>query len=293
MYNKVWFHNRFHAGDIFESREFVKKIMEIIPANLYLYSHPNSPRILLDVPNLEQTKEFRNAMAVQKLVNIVDDILYISTWMGNGKHGNTLHNNFDMFKETLRRLNLELPGEPLDYIPKVDYKQFNIANIDDLIKKDGRDKIFISNGIVLSKQADNFDMTPAILKVAAKFPGKLFFVTSPLPIYYDNIIFTSDLIGEPSGCDLNELSYLSTFCSIIVGRNSGPQTFANVRENWYNPHKKLITFFYEEDVQNFVMVDMPMKKVWSGTSNIDEVVRILEKEIEDDNSRRISYIRWD
>jgi hypothetical protein len=41
------------------------------------------------------------------------------------------------------------------------------------------------------------------------------------------------------------------------------------------------------------MVDMPMKKVWSGTSNIDEVVRILEKEIEDDNSRRISYIRWD
>jgi len=38
---------------------------------------------------------------------------------------------------------------------------------------------------------------------------------------------------------------------------------------------------------------MPMKKIWSGTTNIEEVIKILEKEIEDDDSRRNSYIRWD
>ena len=50
---RITFYNHFGAGDIFESREFVKDLMKILPADEYRYAHGKNPKILLDIPELK------------------------------------------------------------------------------------------------------------------------------------------------------------------------------------------------------------------------------------------------
>jgi hypothetical protein len=68
-----------------------------------------------------------------------------------------------------------------------------------------------------------------------------------------NIIFTDELIlaeydttvlnsWNKKRCDLNEISYLSKFCDIIVGKNSGPYIYCMTEENINDPNKTIIVF---------------------------------------------------
>jgi hypothetical protein len=57
--------------------------------------------------------------------------------------------------------------------------------------------------------------------------------------------YTGDII-KVENSDLNEISYLSTFCDIIVGRSSGPFTFSNVKENIFDGNKAFLCFGEKE-----------------------------------------------
>lgn len=280
----------FGAGDVFESREFVKAWMNLVPAISYNYSHGKSPRILLDIPNL-RFKEFTRHM--DSMRGVWDDLngnLYVNMWIGRDSKyvlpgiGCTVEKLFQMHNDMLKVGGFgELPGSPIDYIPSIDYSYYELDSVNKFLEKHPEEKIFIDSGNVQSMQAENFPMDEIIYRVAKNHKDKCFIVTHPLRMLEEtlgvsNIYNTDYITNNYSGFDLNEVSYLSTHCSTLIGRNSGPHVFSQVKENVMNPDKKLLSFTYRPEGASFVVnTDVKIQKFWSGATNPDEVIKEIER----------------
>lgn len=287
MYNQVIFYNHFGAGDIFESREFVKAWMKLIPSNSYHYAHGKNPRILLDIPEL-QFKEVTEHMNPMR--GVWDDSngnLYVNTWIGrDGRYvlpgiGCTVEKLYEMHNEMLvlglRSLD-ELGKKAIDYIPDLRYLIYDIEPVNKFLIEHNEEKIFIDNGNVQSMQAENFPMDEIINEVAANHKDKAFIVTHALPLEIDNVYPTSYITQSKHSFDLPEISYLSVFCSTLIGRNSGPHVFTQVKRNIMDRNKKLLSFTYQYSGSSFVVnTDVNIKKYWSAHTKKDWVIREIEK----------------
>lgn len=287
MYNQVIFYNHFGAGDIFESREFVKAWMKLVPSNSYHYSHGKNPRILLDIPKLEY-KEVTVHMDGKK--SVWDDghgNLYVNTWIGrNGGYvlpgiGCTVEKLYQMYNDMLGVYNLgQLPGQPIDYIPSIDYTKYETKNIEQFfIDTDGLQRIYIDNGLVQSNQAKNFAFNPIIETLANKYRQTIFVCTQNYDTNFPNVYFVGNMVPG-LGFDLNEASYVSLGCNILVGRNSGPHVFTQVKENVMREDKKLLSFTYHHQGSSFVVnTDVAIHKLWSPVTSFNDVVEVMEEVI--------------
>lgn len=290
MYEQVLFYNQFGAGDVFESREFIKAWIKLVPAKRYCYSHGKSKRILLDIPEIEH-KEFNQFM--DSMRGVWDDLngnLYVNTWIGRNSRyvlpgiGCTVEKLFEMHNEMLRTYNLgQLPGNPIDYIPDIDYSVYNIKKANAFVRRHSEEKIFIDNGLVQSMQAENFDFKEIICEVANNHKDKCFITTHLLNpsgdvLRANNVYNTDFIIGSLYGFDLPEVSYVSTFCSTLIGRNSGPHVFSQVKKNVMDETKKLLSFTYHPKGASFV-VNTPVKirKYWSSATKKDDVINKIEE----------------
>lgn len=288
MYNQVIFYNAFGAGDIYESREFVKAWMKLVPSNSYHYAHGKNPRIIQDMDGL-QYKEFTHHMDSMK--SCWDDNngnLYINTWIGrSGKYvlpgiGCTVEKLYQMHNDMLAIYNLgKLPGQPVDYIPEIDYERYNLEGCKKFLSDPSHQKlVFIDNGLVQSAQAKNFEFIDIIETVAKNHPHTAFLVTHSFMTTCPNIYGTSAITGQ-TGFDLNEVSYLSLFCSTLIGRNSGPHVFTQNKQNCGEEKKKLLSFTYHPQGASFV-VNTPVKiqKFWHDCNDsqrgiIEQIERVL------------------
>jgi len=147
----------------------------------------------------------------------------------------------------LIKIKLKLPNTN-ECIPRIDYSYYNVEGIDKHIeetKDKFRKRIFISNGDVHSGQCVNFSFDPIMINVIEKFKDCAFYYTSPTSRdhhlffrapHLQNLFSTQEIIGI-NVCDLNENSYLSTKCDVIIGRASGPQAFAGVYDNFMDENK--------------------------------------------------------
>jgi hypothetical protein len=284
-FRNIIFYNRNHNGDVFESREFVKAFLKIVPAHAYYYLHSNSERLLLDIDNLTQirVKRWSGMTPERGLLSFgVNKNVFINTWIGNGKYGCLVETNYDMYNEALHKLGYHpLPDEPKDYLPVIDYSKFDTIGIDNFMRiaKWWEGMVLVDNGNVLSLQANNFDFTPVLTSLSKQHPGKLFITTSPTYCREENIWWTGDIIHSPYDNDLMEISYLSRFCDIIVGRNSAPFVFSATKEN-LNSDKTFISFCYEARVATFhVNQSIKSKQIWSGATSEGDVFRVINNEI--------------
>lgn len=284
MYNQVIFYNHFGAGDIFESREFVKEWMKLVPANSYHYAHGKDPRILLDIPEIKfkDVTEHMNPMR-----GVWDDLngnLYVNTWIGrDGKYvlpgiGCTVEKLYDMHNDMLRVYNLgELSGTPYDYIPNIEYSIYSLFYINEFLYSHPQEKIIIDNGVVQSMQAENFPMDSIITALAEKLKDRCFITVQPVQSNAQNIFYAGD-ITKRMGFDLPEISYLSTFCTTLIGRNSGPHVHMQVKKNIDNEKTKLLSFTYHQQGSSFVVnTDVKIRKYWSPETSFDSVLnKMLE-----------------
>jgi hypothetical protein len=261
----ICFFNFYHNGDIFHSKSFVKEIINSIDTKFY-YAHSNDPIILNDLnvdhaplPQIDsKTKIFET-----------EDTVYVNTWIGSYHDPDqkylgecTLRFSYEMFSKIYAELNLIFNSnlqlsEISNYIPTIDYSKFNVLEIENYIKETPGKKVLLSNGECLSGQCQyNGDMLPIVEQLANEYPEVNFILTKPLPISFDNVTTTNDII-KSSGCDLNEIGYLSTFCDLIIGRNSGPFCFCTNKDNINNPN----TFFYvfANDVTTCFLYEMYME----------------------------------
>lgn len=283
MYSKLVFYNNWGVGDLFESREFIKECMNLVSASKYYYAHTKSPRMFADIENLNYG-HIEEIMTMRKSYVIDNNCLYWNTWIGqNGlKYGCTVESIYEMFNDILIELGMEkLHGVPLDYLPEIDYTKFEIDNCNKFIYEHPEEKILVCNGNVFSGQAVNFDFSTSISLLATRYPQKTFLLTKKISLNCKNVFFTDDITKTSDKFDINEISYLSTFCKILIGRYSGPHTCAQVKQNWFDPTKKLVTFTHRRPGCSFTdSPEVRMRQFWSNEIHPIRITKFIESVIE-------------
>lgn len=295
MLKVLGFYNSYGAGDIFESREFVRELMDIFSAEKYIYYTGKSPRLLMDIPNLEVSNDFLPELSAMRPFVYSGDELYINTWIGrDGRYvlpgiGCTVEKLYEMYNAILSMLNapIRLQKPMLSYLTNFNYSVFDIKAIDKYMatpKEPNEKFVYISNGNVQSNQAKNFDMSPMIEQLAEYFPEATFFITSPFETDIENIV-DANFFAPGLETNLPELSYLSTFCDVLIGRNSGAHVFAWTYDNCMRDILNL-TLTYRVECSHFVYkTPIAMKRVWSNHEDTETLVGIAKSLLETEFSK--------
>ena len=277
----IYFYNTFHNGDVHYSRSFVRDIMKKMPNNDYCYLHNNNPKILKDIQNLKHDKAFSSFVNWNLIsaypISYYDQVIknsdiYINTWVGQqdwltksglnrnrDRHYCSLYSLYELYQDIFNTL--DIPIEKIDYyLPEIDFNFVEKNNIDEFISNSKYDlKVMINNNIPLTIRIA-LDTDSVVEKLSEKYPNDLFFLTMKTNINKENVAYTSDIIKLD--CDMNENSYLSTKCDIIVGRPSGSYCFTMVKENFIK-NKQFITisdniydnWYFESDADLTLLTD--------------------------------------
>jgi hypothetical protein len=273
MANFIFF-NHFHRGDLFTSKEFVRQIMTELKGHDFSYQHYNPWKILYDLNFSSQERGIHPSLLPQQkfLMGYQKSLMAINTWIGVWgdiftKHGGvnllTLTESWaEIFKEINQEYgtDLKIKNDPSLYLPWIDYKRFEIHSIDSWLSEyKDRKKILICNGKPMSNQSFDSNLQIEITLLALKHPDVVFICTEPIELseHCKNVFFTDKIINDElvfskltfwennrdnNTCDLNEISYLSTHCDVIIGKNSGPFVFCETRDNLMDGRKKIVSF---------------------------------------------------
>jgi hypothetical protein len=257
MKNIVFF-NYAHKGDIFFSRPFIKDIMNQIDAE-YWYAHYWENYLVKDmgmkyisldnIPKVQSNNEHAANF-------IKDDNVYINTWIGRYfSHSKPMYGdcNLKSLYQLVYSEIFDFLGKAFDvnihlkdiyeYFPSINYSHYNISSVDKFLENNLQKKILFCNGPALSGQCDecNGDMESTIFKMSNKYKNICFITTHKLNIVGENIKYTGDIIDN-EGQDLNEISYLSKYCDLIIGKSSGPFSFTNTKENLFSENKTFLCY---------------------------------------------------
>jgi hypothetical protein len=232
------------------------------------YWHNNNPKIIRD---LGLTQKPLTAIKPGYQFNINGpnrEILYVNTYLGvygdiclqyGGCNPYSLTESWQkIFNEinTFADSNLTVKENFDYYVPEIDYNQYDVANIDRFFETIKVDRcVLFCNDEPLSSQSFVGDMKDIIVHFASQYSATTFFCTKRFDTTLPNIVFTDHLTNRVrDGNDLNEISYLSTKCNAIIGRNSGPFVFSEIKENFQNPRKHFLSFngTFEESLSNSV-----------------------------------------
>jgi hypothetical protein len=269
---KLFMFNVGHNGDVHLTREFVKDIMNKTKFDEYYYLHSNSPKVLCDIPNLKHSKLDDNCHgSVGNTFFQVNNDIYI-----NMTCFFDIEYYYKLYEIIYGKLQIRI--ENIDfYLPSINYKVLNLDNIKDFLKNNFKTKVLISNGVTKSFQSGDVDFYNLIDEITKEFPDVQFLLTSKEKLIKDNIFYTDDVINKQD-FDLNEISYLSTFCDIIIGRASGPDVFCMVKENYNNPYKTIISMSNNVKQAFFDMNNMS-GKIWINNYDYNNIHSVLINEI--------------
>lgn len=249
---KIVFFNHFHKGDMHTHKEFVRHIRTELFDYEFEYRHKNPEKLLrgLDIPTVANLDNLEYNMPFYQ----DDGILYINTWVGCFwdvfcKHGginmHTLHEQWSTIFDTINAYfneNLKIKTKE-EYLPTMDYNLFDVATVDAFIEKHkDKRKVLICNNVPQSGQSFASTMAEYIIPIASADKDTLFICTNRIDTNgNDNIIFTGDIIGSSDATDLIEISYLSTYCDVIIGKNSGPYVFSETYQNYMDGSKTFVS----------------------------------------------------
>jgi len=258
---RIVFYSGAANGDLHVSRGLVRYVADRLPEVSFSYLHQRDPKILWDIPRVFWESDVIPFHAQQTGAVLSGSTLYINTWYGAendrfvlphckpGKYTCCFDSLYDAFEEALTPHFGDILAEvhPSKLFPTIDYREFEIERARAFADAETRPMVFVANGCPGSGQSENFDLSGFTRDVASRHKDVLFLLTAKdgeAPT--DNVLFTSDIIGKSTGPtsaqdrfagvpDINETAYLSTRSKAIVGRASGPFTFAMTQENLFRP----------------------------------------------------------
>jgi hypothetical protein len=294
MLNDICFYSHFGNGDLFNSREIIKWIIREHSEYNYYYAHAKDHRIFCDIPELVHSPIHPFMRGDKAFIVGGCNDLYINTWIGRDSNyvlqgiGCTLHKYIQMFNDVFIQLNKEginfkhLPQASKIFLPKVKFSTIEnygrIRYIMDTLVSKYTYIVLLCTGDVWSNQAENFDMKFVAKYLAKKFPNLLFLTTTYIKSDFENLLWTENITKLNS--DLIQISYISTFCKIIVGRSSGPYVFTQVEENLDDPSKTFISFTKHINASQLAPdVITRSNKIWSPDSSPRGVALRIEQEI--------------
>ena len=278
--NNAIFFNMFRNGDLFIVREFVRDMITFFPEYQWHYAHGNHRNSLIDLPCKYQSMPHFHEVcqSVHCKGHEISDILpkfkpllpqepirklspesnlYINTWTGvyhgyffpAGHYANmhelvSIWNHIGdlIFKYTGRKNFYD--KQLIEYFPTIDESKFDSQKITDFVNsnsyKQFEKHVLIANGDSLSNQSQLKSLNHAVVMLAKQNPDVAFIVTSKFDRNMHNLFFTNDIFQAEY--DLPLISILSSHCNIIVGKNSGPYSYANTKKNVTDPSKTFISF---------------------------------------------------
>jgi hypothetical protein len=274
------FFNMFRNGDSFIVREFVREIIQKCPEYNWHYAHGNHPDSLKDLPcnyisiphhpdvcNSTgcETHEVSHLLPRHKMLLPHETIrrlspesnLYINTWTGcyHGHffpvgHYANMHELIRIWQHIGQKLSPILNKSILfdkpivEYFPVVNESMFDVSIAENFVKQlhnEGyKHCILWANGDSLSNQSKLQSLNHTLVMMAKEFPRVAMIATAPFERTMKNLYFTQEIFGKKF--DLPQISVLSAHCNIIVGKNSGPYTFANTKKNVLDSNKTFISF---------------------------------------------------
>jgi hypothetical protein len=283
MKKKINLFNHCHNGDIFFSRILINLLKDYY--DITYYHNLNTP-LLIDLDFVNEKKGIPNNLHLHQ--NYIE-AGFINTWIGQNNmiyvrkidDGFSLKNYMVLINELLSKLNVPIKNVE-EILPFVNYDKLpnyeKIKNIFYELTKKYKKLILISNGRVESNQSYNFNFTPIIDNLALKNPDILFLLTEKTNLNRDNIIFTCDITQTKP--DLLDISYISTFCNLIVGRSSGPYTYSLNKDNLLNKDKTFISFNYKEiESSLFNKEFVKCKFIWSNNFDSNNIINIINENI--------------
>jgi hypothetical protein len=288
---KIQFFQHCHNGDLFVSREFVKQVTAELPEFYFEYYHKNHPKTLLDLNISQQvlTNQFNSKDKFLEMPNA----LAINTWVGaydqkinqtpphyysGGINLVMLYQIWGHIFEKINNIfqkNLCLKSVN-DYIPEIDFQKYQITPVNKFLEECSQKKILFCNGEPRSKQSFREPVNDIIMELAVNLQNHVIICTEKFSTKIPNILFTDDII-QSSGSDLCEISYLSQYCDLVVGRNSGPFVFCLIKNNLLNPHKTFVSFNHLELDQFPLGADFSAKYVFSNNYQKQHILDLVTK----------------
>ena len=261
----ICFFNFYHNGDCFISREYIKHLGKQLPGVELIFCHNNNRKLLSDL-NIQQypiqswMQQFGNNKFAQS-----NDTFFINTWVGAYLEGTCTDSQhiikkiekgvdlnyssfyriwqyiFDVLNSKFN-LTLNLHPNVEDYFFDIDYTKYPIKFVDEFVAANKDKKlVLVCNGGGNSSQSNyNDDMSWFFNDVSKLYENTIFIFTKKFKSDCKNITFTDDVIMDLQGCDLNEISYLSKYCDVVIGRNSGPFHITNTKENYDDENKTFL-----------------------------------------------------
>jgi hypothetical protein len=258
MVDVIRFYNKGGRGDLHVSRGFVDDIAKNTDLKVF-YHHQYNQSILKDISI--QQEPLNDGLNEHDTMIYKYGTIYFNTSYGMNKP-TTLQCLYDNFTSLYDLLNIKQKSL-IYYLPKIEYNQFDRDKIDNFIE--GKKYVLMCNNQVVFGKMDNFDMNPLINLVSKKYRNITFIVTNDdvyinyKRIRHKNVVYFKDIVEKDD--NLNEISYLSTKCNIIIGRNSGPHTFCYVEDNM-NRAASFVSFSYRW----WPFYDMGLSRVCKNTN---------------------------
>jgi len=287
MKNIVFF-NHWHYGDLFSTRGLVADIQRQLPEMRYGYAHGLSPLVTRDLVTINLSREKNNQIlaGIDQRTRFAqsDDTIFVNTWVGayegmwEGLHPPfTAHYNiFTAMYELLNQhfnLNLQQSGSVWDYVPEIDYTKIDTSRVDRLLNEVSGSIYLVCNNQVMSLQSSMGFMEHTVDILARQYSSDTFIVTHGFSTSFPNIKCTFDIFRLDN--DLLEISYLSKFAKVIIGKNSGPYTYAHTKSNILDPGKKFVCFSHlESDILTHGM-DCSAHFGFSNTTDDIEAAHVI------------------
>ena len=297
MKKNILFYNLWHNGDVFSGRGYIKHIINSLPDVRFGYYHVNNSKIVSDLVRTQFKPDLKKWQVEQMTYHKIfetEETIYINSWVGayfyqnqsravdhvdfianlEGEgHANylSLHKIWKFIIDYLNETHdagIQLKDNPLEYVPDIDWVKYETDGANDFIKSTLGKRHLICNGIVRSMQSNLGNLSTTIESIAKLFPKDHFICTEKFDTQATNIYFTKDIFNLTN--DLNEISYLSTHCDTIAGKNSGPYMFTHVRDNINNRNKIFLAMSHNiSDCYTYHMKNLPCRYFFtSNESNV-------------------------
>lgn len=307
MWDRIVFFELRHYGDLHITRNFVRYVIDHIPARKYVYVLNNDSKVFSDFSELtfERHDVTIHPFTIYGPWLVIDGTLYINTSCGtNSKfawQGTTIQTAHSIFKYYLKTLCNHTISEYLStFVPSINFDKFKVDGVDAFMKlHEGKKKVLVVNGDTQSGQTLNFDMYPLVQILAHHYPDYMFFLSNiPTSTIYNynvveasnmdsgiiplesNIFLCRDIIGIDEN-DIVETAYFSLFCDVIIGRTSGVYTLSIEKRNVIDNPKKFICISHTELDKDMGMSllypHLAENFIWTNTFNFGYLVDLIEQ----------------
>lgn len=238
---QIHLYNNYNNGDVFFSRSIIEIIHNYFPSEKIIFHHKCPKGILKDFTYILENDLNEFCLDKNTIIENEDGDIYINTWYGQGNMkffqqggGTTLKTVYLIIKNILHYFNINESVEENENIyPKLmPHPSFFFQNLRTY-------KVLICNDESLSGQSRNTNLDPLINKLSYIFPNVIFYVTKKMDTINKNVIFTDDIY--PYRPNLLEVSYISKYCNVIIGRSSGPYSYSMTQENILDKYKTFIS----------------------------------------------------